>query len=80
MTQASYKKITDLQILLFSHHLHIVYIEILICISTLQNNVRNKDNKKIKGLRCAQWPKYLMLRVGHCHVKLAGIDNKRSEK
>ena len=36
-----------LQILLFSHYLHIVYIGILICISTLRNNVRNKDNKKL---------------------------------
>ena len=33
-----------LQILLLLHYLHIVYIGILICISTLQSNVRNKDN------------------------------------
>ena len=37
-----------LQILLFSHDLHIVYIGILICIGTLRNNVRNKDKKKLK--------------------------------
>ena len=38
-----------LQILLLLHYLHIVYIGILICASTLQNNVRNKDNKKLRN-------------------------------
>ena len=46
------------QILLFLHYLDIDYIGILICISTLRNNIRNKDNNwEIKELRCAQWPK-----------------------
>ena len=41
-------RFTDLEVLLFLHYLHIVYIGILICISTLRNNVRKKDNKKLK--------------------------------
>ena len=40
---------SDFQILFFSHYLHIVYIIILCCINTLPNNVRNKDNKKLKN-------------------------------
>ena len=40
---------SDFQILFFSHYLHIVYIINLSCINTLPNNVRNKDNKKLKN-------------------------------
>ena len=36
-------------ILLFLHYLDIDYIGSLICISTLRNNVRNKDNKKSRN-------------------------------
>ena len=42
-------RFTDLDFLLFLHYLHIVYIGISICISTLRNNVRNKDNKKLRN-------------------------------
>ena len=42
-------RFTDLEVLLFLHYLHIVYIGILICISTLRNNVTNKDNKKLRN-------------------------------
>ena len=35
-------RFSDFQILLFFHYLHIDYIGILICKSTLGNNVRNK--------------------------------------
>ena len=39
----------QIYILFFSHYLQIVYIGILICLSTLRNNVRNKDNKKLRN-------------------------------
>ena len=43
------QKDSDFQILLFLHYLHIDYIGILICISTFRNNVRNKDNQKLRN-------------------------------
>ena len=43
------QKDSDFQILLFLHYLHIDYIGILICIRTLRNNVRNKDNQKLRN-------------------------------
>ena len=39
----------DLQIYRFLYYLHIVYIGILIGMSTLRNNVRNKGNKKLRN-------------------------------
>lgn len=42
-------KFRKIQILLFLHYLHIGYIGILICISTLRNNVRYKDNQKLRN-------------------------------
>ena len=45
------------QILLFLHYLDIDYIEILICISTLRNNVINKDNNWEIGIKTCAVPK-----------------------
>ena len=39
----------------------------------LQNLQYNKIHKSSK-VKCAQWPKELVFRVGHSHVQLTGID------